>query len=509
MIASNDRFVTNQEGIIEQALRIVRRHKWIVLQATIIVPILALLFSLSQEDKYEATATLLFRQPPVALAESSGVIDPTREAATNGQLVALPVVADQAEKDLEGVSASEILGSITVSPSSEADTAMITATTDEPQLAADMANAYANAYISFRRRADRAQVQDAINLAETTYAELSPEQQAGPEGQALNKQLDQLRLTQALQTGGAELVQPAEASSTPVSSHLIRNVVLGIILGALLGFGLAALLERIDRRVRSTDEMEDVYGLPILGRIPRSRRLAGRKPEGMGTQTQEGEAFRVLRSNLRFFHVEGGLRSVLVVSPEEGDGKSTVARGLATTMAEMGDHVVLVEGDLRKGGEFRQVNGRPADGLSNVLAGTSLERVVIDVPLPVPNMTETREISVLPSGPAPPNPSELLESQRMRDVLAELQDGFRFVIIDSPALGAVSDALALVPSVSAIVVVGGLGKTTRDAARELRKQFSLLDKDPIGVIVNFAEPERAKYSHYYRPDLASSGAPDS
>jgi polysaccharide biosynthesis transport protein len=94
----------------------------------------------------------------------------------------------------------------------------------------------------------------------------------------------------------------------------------------------------------------------------------------------------------------------------------------------------------------------------------------------------------------------------MAETLAELRERFEFVIIDSPALGAVSDALALVPDVSEIVIVGGLGKTTRDAARDLMQQLAFLEREPVGVIVNFAEAERAKYSHYYRADLASSGS---
>jgi capsular exopolysaccharide synthesis family protein len=509
--ASKDRLVNKQEGVIEQAWRIVRRRKWVVLQALIAVPVLAFLFTMTQPKEYTATATLLFRSPPAALEESSSVIDPTREAATNGELVALPVIAEEAAKTLseEDLAAGDIFGSISVTPSENADTAAVASTTEDPELSAIYANAYASAYIDFRRRSDRAQVQDAIDLAESSLEKLSPEAQAGPEGEGLRNQLDQLKLSQALQTGGAELVQPAGPPSSPSSPHPTRNVMLGIVLGALLGFGLAFLLDRIDRHVRSTEEMEELYDLPIIARIPQSRKLAGRRTEALGTQTQEGEAFRVLRTNIRYFGVDRDLQSILVVSPEEGDGKSTVARGLATTMAEMGDDVILVEADLRKGGEFRQVTGRPADGLSNVLAGTPLERVVLEVDVPVPNLSETRTLSVLPSGPAPPNPSELLESDRMREVLGELQDRYRLVILDSPALGAVSDALALVPAASGIVIVGGLGKTTRDAAKELRRQFSLLEKQPIGVIVNFSEPERAKYSHYYRPDLADSGASSS
>jgi polysaccharide biosynthesis transport protein len=501
--------VTREEGAIEQALRIVRRRKVIVLQALIGVPLIALALTLTQQKEYTATATLLFRETPASISGTSGgVVDPTREAATNGELVALPVVAEEAAKSVNGaIPAGEILASVVVVPSANADTAAVTATTTSPQLSSDIANAYGAAYISFRRKADRAQVQDAIDLAEQSLEEMSPQEAAGAQGEALKKQLDQLKLDQALQTGGAELVQRASPPAEPSSPSAARNVAFGIVLGALLGFALAALLERVDRRVRTSEEMEELYGLPLVGRIPRSKRLAGSRSQGLGTQTLEGEAFRSLRANLRYFAVDNDLHSLLIVSPEEGDGKSTVARGLAMTMAEMGDHVVLVEADLRKGSEFRQVTGQPAEGLANVLTGTQLNRVLIHIHVGAPAQGDVRALAVLPSGPVPPNPSELLESQRMREVLVDLHERFEFVILDSPALGAVSDALALVPEASEIVVVGGLGKTTRDAAGELTRQFSLLDKKPVGVIVNFAEAERAKYSHYYRPDLVDDASP--
>jgi len=211
---SNERFVNEREGLLEQVLRIVRRRKWVVLQATIAVPLLALVYSLSQPKEYTAEATLLFRQAPV-LEETSNVIDPTREAATNGELVGLPVVAERAAEELADVSGGEVLDSVEVTPSTEADTATIEATTSSPERSAAIANAYGRAYIDFRRRADRAQVQDAIDLAEASLAELTPAEEAGAEGSALNEQLDKLRLIQALQTGGAELVQEAGPPSSP------------------------------------------------------------------------------------------------------------------------------------------------------------------------------------------------------------------------------------------------------------------------------------------------------
>jgi capsular exopolysaccharide synthesis family protein len=506
--ASKDPVVKTHEesGVLEQVARIVRRRKWIILQATIAVPMIALLFSLSQEKEYTAAATLLFRPPPVSVAESNNVVDPTREAATNGELVALPVVAEEAENLLDnGTSAAEIFASIQVTPSSEADTAAVSSTTNSPELSAQYANAYSRAYIRFRKSADREQVQDAIDQAESSLDELTAEQREGAEGEALGKQLDQLRLVQSLQTGGAELVQPADPPSSPSSPKTKRNVLLGLVLGLLLGFGLAALLERLDRRVRTVEELEELYRLPVVARIPRSKRLAVRTDTSIGPNTQEGEAFRVLRTNLRYLAVNRELHSILMLSPEEGDGKSTLTRGLAMTMASMGDEIVLVEADLRKGGEFRTVSGEPAPGLSNVLTGTPIEKVLLEV-APAGATDRSRHLSVISSGPIPPNPAELLESERMKEVLTELEERFSLVILDSPALSAVGDALALVPYVSGVIVIGGLGKTTRDEAAELNRQFELLDRRPIGVAANFTDPERAKYSHYYRPELAKKQA---
>jgi polysaccharide biosynthesis transport protein len=498
--------VKRDEGVIESAVRILRRRKLVVLIALIGMPILAFIFTSTKEDEYQATATLLFREEPAVLGETQPVVDPTREAETTAEIVALPVIAENAEKEFE-LPAGSVSGTVSVEPSPTANTAAVTSTSGDPQLSAEAANAYAKSYIRFRRKQDRGQLQEPIELAEESLLSLGPEEIGGPQEEALKKQLDQLKLNQALQTGGAELVQEASAPSEPSGPNTTKNVGLGIVLGALLGFGLAALLERIDRRVRTSEEMENLYSLPLIGRIPRSRALSTASSRGLGSQTQEGEAFRVLRANLRYFARDQARRTILIVSAEEGDGKSTISRGLATTMTEMGDSVVLVEADLRKGSSMKTVSGDAPNGLSDVLVDQDLDNVLLSITVESPTEGgQERLLSVLPSGATPPNPSELLEGPRMAETMAELRERFEFVIIDSPALGAVSDALALVPDVSEIVIVGGLGKTTRDAARDLMQQLAFLEREPVGVIVNFAEAERAKYSHYYRADLVSSGS---
>jgi capsular exopolysaccharide synthesis family protein len=277
-------------------------------------------------------------------------------------------------------------------------------------------------------------------------------------------------------------------------------VALAVILALIIGLALAALVDRLDRAVKTVDELERVYRLPVLARIPHERgfgkRLRQRGAAEALRQGPEAEAFRVLRANLRYF---GDVRSLLVVSPEAEDGKSTVATCLATTSAQRGDRVVLVQADLHKLGDAARGNEeRTADGpgLSGVLAGASLDDALVAVP--VGDSTE-RELTVLPSGPPPPNPSDLLESARMREVMRELAERYDLVLYDTPAMGAVSDAFALVSESSGVIVVSRLGHTHRDRARELLKQLTLLRAHVLGVVANYADlPKDGGYGYYGR-----------
>ena len=196
------------------------------------------------------------------------------------------------------------------------------------------------------------------------------------------------------------------------------------------------------------------------------------------------------------------MRSVLLASPEPGDGKSTVARGLAAAMAELSEGVLLMEADLRKESAFHNSVGGAAEGLSNVLTGVDLGDVLMDVRVTTsPN--QSHSLTVLPSGPVPPNPSELLESERMQTLMTELQERFGVVVVDSPALGIVSDALALAPFVSEVVAVGGIRKTDRDGVLNFVKQLTLLGKRPVGVIATFTDPDPKRYSYYQRSGAAA------
>jgi tyrosine-protein kinase len=476
---------------LEQMLRVLKRRKFVILAALISVPLFAYLYSSTQTTEYSAGATLLFESE-----SEPGLSEATREAATIEALALLPEVAVKAAKELNAP-LGEVLGKIEVGSANEnANLTTISASNESPERAAEIANAYANSFISFQRQSDRSKVQKKIAEVEAQIDHLAPSERSGAKGIALGEQLTELEVEETLQTGNTSLVQEARPPSTPAKPKTKRNVIVGIIFGLVLGLGLAAAIERFDRRLRTVDDMEALFGLPIIARIPRSKAFQDTRIDEM-LQVPEGEAFRTLRTNLKYLNVNRELDSILIASAEPNDGKSTVARGLAGAMVEMGDDVVLVEADLRKPSGFLPV-GRSSEGLSGVLTGTPLDRALIEVPVMQGGSHGDRWLWVLPSGAIPPNPSELLESEKMVEVLEALGERFGTVVVDSPAVGVVSDALALVPRMSAVLAVGGIGKTSRDDAEAFIDQLRLTGHKPLGLIVTMTPTSRNKYAYYNR-----------
>jgi capsular exopolysaccharide synthesis family protein len=487
------------EPLLEKTLRIVRSHKWAILQALVIIPALALVLTLQQDKQYTATSSLLFNSNDVG----TGPVDFSREATTNEELLQLPVVAQRTAEALGGrTSASQVEDAVDVETTPDSDIVKIHATAPTPARAAQLANSYGEAFVEMRREGVEATLQRRLEIYESAYDSLSPDEQDGQRGELLQDRINRIKLSQALRAGeavqNAELVQAATPPTDPSSPKPVRNLILAVLLAGVVGLGLAALLDRLGGALRTEDELERLYGLPILARIPRVRSLGkqlqqhalGDDPRG----NPAAEAFRTLRANLRYFGVDRDLRSILVASPVGGDGKSAVAAGLAMTMAQMGDSVVLVEADLHKDRSSEAFSEPSGRGLSTVLAGAaSLDQALVETPLSHDG-SYGRSLTVLRSGPIPPNASELLESERMRAHIAELEDRFDTVIIDTAPLAVVSDALALVTETSGVIAVSRLRHTRRDAAMEFRNQLAMLNAPALGVVSNYST---ARSSSYY------------
>lgn len=429
----------------------IRRRIWVVGLCLVAAIGAAAALTARAEKEYSATSALLLRASPE--------VEPQRTVDTSLQLLALPVVAERTAERLPGVSGGEVEAAVEAEQRGESDIIQVTATDSSPEQAAQIANAFAEEFLVFREEGDR----------------------------------------ERLRSGRIQIVERASPSSTPVSPKPLRNVLFGALMGLVLGLGLALLLEQLDRRVKRQDDLAEATGLPLLAAVPK-RKAFDREHLGHGSLSPaETEIFRLLRANLRYFKVKRSIDSVLVTSAEPGEGKTLVSLGLALAAVTSGERVLLLEADLRDPGLSRVLELPATGGLSGVLTSESgdLASAVTTVDAgelaaAVGNAT----LDVIPAGAIPPNPTELVESQRMKDLIVQAEEEYDFVIIDTPPVLVVSDAIPLISVVSGVLAVSGLGVSTRVAAEDLAEQLERLGAPTLGVVANFAEHTGRSYEGY-------------
>ncbi|WP_107766531.1 polysaccharide biosynthesis tyrosine autokinase [Nocardioides terrigena] len=296
-----------------------------------------------------------------------------------------------------------------------------------------------------------------------------------------------------------EVSESAQLPTSPVSPNVQRNVLLGAVLGALLGAGYAVARTLLDRRLRSTEDVERAAKLSVVGSVPD----LGKHDDlfvtasGVGTHAQAAEAIRRLRTNLSYMDVDNPPRAIVVTSPKQGDGKSTVAANLAAAIALSGQPVTLVDCDLRRPNVSRSLGLDDTVGLTDVLAG----RVqLVDAVQEHPEITG---LSVLTSGSRPPNPSEILGSQAMRGVVADLAR-VGMVVMDAPPLLPVTDAAIVAHSADGALITVSAGRTLDTELTSAIEHLHAVHARPLGVILNRVSRRNVgsgNYAHYgYAPD---------
>lgn len=263
-----------------------------------------------------------------------------------------------------------------------------------------------------------------------------------------------------------------------------RDAIIGLVLGMLVGGALVAVLERRDRRIKSVAEVEEVYGVPILGMIPESNQLRGAGAVG---SPRDREAFSMLRAQLRYFDVDRGVKRVMVTSADTREGKSMISLNLARAAAQADERrPLLIETDLRRPALTAMMGFEAVAGLAELLShsqdlASGLRELVI--PMPDPNGGDAG-FDVLLGGALPPNPVELLSSRRMTELLAYADTMYSSVVIDTPPVPVVSDAIPLIHQVDGVIVVSRVGHSRHDRASRLMKQLRGLNANVLGVVVN-------------------------
>jgi capsular exopolysaccharide synthesis family protein len=301
------------------------------------------------------------------------------------------------------------------------------------------------------------------------------------------------------------IVQPAKLPKAPVSPRPKRDIALGVLVGLALGVMAASLRKGLDRTVRTIEDVQRL-ALPALGSIPEDR-SARRKPVLVGTDIQapRAEAFRHVRTNLLFLNIDDPVHSLVITSPTAQEGKSTTVANLGLTFAQAGLSVVLVEADLRRPELANMLGLEGVVGLTDVLIGAT----------PLDDALQSWHdglMWVLPSGSLPLNPSELLNSQRAADLVQELENRFDIVLIDTPPVLPVTDAIVISAACSATALVVRSGRSRRDQVRAAATALHAVNARISGVILN-RRPVRARdtYATYYGTEQqerlkATSGA---
>lgn len=581
--------VTQEASPLElrQYLDILKRHKWFILEAVVVVGLAVGILSNLETPIYRATAKVLLtpNDPNQQLNPTSGngVVgnDPDRYVAGQITIATSEDVAAEAAKSLAGVTVGAVEAKVSVSQGGQSNVLNVSATDGDAGQARDIADAVAKGYIENRRKAAVSGLQGAADDIQTKLGPLqaqiaqldaqigdgstisgasstlvspvnpglssapgqpvaqvppgssglggSPTTQealkaaryaAAVQYETLYSRQQELLVDISLKRGDAELIAAAKAPTAPISPRPKRDAVLGVFVGLLLGVGISLLREQLNDKVRSAEEVERLIGLPLLAQLPFDEDAAkGGLVVDQHPNSRLSEAMRSLRTSIRYLGVDDPVKVILVTSSLPGEGKSLVAGNLAATFALADYRTLLVSADLRRPTIDRLfgdlgvspgligVISPPPDqldrnghggGLAADTSRSPMERATATALLKSP----INRLLLLPSGPIPPNPAELLGSRRMGVVLEQLSGACDIVIIDSPPLLPVTDAAVLAAKCDGVVLVAALNETPRGALERARTILDATGARLLGTVVNKSRGATGGYYYdgYYGTD---------
>jgi len=487
-------------------LNVIRVRRGVIILATFIVTAVALAVALIQPKVFSAQAKVLISEKDTGAAIFGTVLpelssQPERALQTQVQLVEVRPIAEQTIKKLGlAIAPDDLLEHVDVQGVGQTNVIAISADADSAKGASEIANTMADEYVIASRERKRASIKEAADEVEERLEQAREEilalgrkiQESGTSDEltaqlaiatgtytTLAEKLEQLRINERLESGSGTVVEAAVVEITPISPKPLRNAGIGALVGFVLGIAMAFLYEYLDNTIKSTEDAEKVYGAPVLGIVPLEKIEKGRKRqltiiEAPGSSA--AEAYRVLRNSLDFINFEHDMKTLLVTSATPGEGKSTVSANLAASLAQTGKKVVLVSCDFRRPttDQFFDVNN--LIGLSDVLLGTHSLKTALQ-------HAGDEQLLVLTAGKMPPNPSELLGSAKMKDVIDSLEEWADWVIIDTPPILAVADPVSVARWVDGVLMVSQAGESTREAALKGVELLGKVGARVIGVAV--------------------------
>ncbi|HSO75364.1 MAG TPA: polysaccharide biosynthesis tyrosine autokinase, partial [Blastocatellia bacterium] len=337
-----------------------------------------------------------------------------------------------------------------------------------------------------------------------------------------NKALYQDFLQKATQAGAQRaeqqnnlrVIEPAQVPGAPVGPRRLFTIVLGLLLSTAAGVGLAFFLDYLDNTIKTVEDVGRYAQLPALSVIPAvatsaPRRLTARGKKLISSAGSNGtanaatqlasfdhrssvaEAYRVLRTSVLLSTAGHSPKTILITSGQAGEGKTTTVVNTAISLSQMGASVLIVDCDLRRPTTHKVLGAEHSCGLSTYLSSESVTLDEVIQKLPISNL------SLLPCGPIPPNPAELIISDRMKDMLRELAERYDHILVDSPPLINVTDPVILSTMVDGVILVVHGGKSSRDVVQRARQELTNVGAKIFGVVLNNVDLRREGYDYYY------------
>lgn len=468
------------------------RRRWPIIVITMLLAGgAAAAFALASNKDYESTATLIFRQTIAPQLNSIGLIPNTvaadHLAQDNTERVASKTVAVDTSNELKArgvnMSPDDVQNDVKVTGDKTSEVVKVTGSASSASRAALLTNTYASNARRLAADEDRELARQSLASLRKQFDALPVNVQnhvSGP-GAQLRNNMQKMQVIADVGNGSPSITQPGYVPSHKAGSP-VQMIILGLLFGAVLGAGLALLREQSDRRLHGADEASAAFEAPVLTTVPRHRAL--KRPVPFADLPPEvAEAFRMLQMNLRFAWDEP-VRSLVITSSRSQEGKTTVAWNLACAGLSAGLSVALVEADMRRPTLAERYGLQPGPGVTEVVERRTDLAAALQPLTNVRGDRHGRQLDVLVAGQLPPDPWAILQSENMGWILDTLKRDHDLVVVDTPPLPHVADAISLMRHVDGVIVTASVNSTRGDDARRLREQLQGLDARVLGVVVN-------------------------
>lgn len=510
---------------LREYLSILWRGKWIIVLCTVLAIAVGFYLVFTLQPVYEAKTKVLIVEKSLS-GELFGEYNPEYSSSsevnfqTQVEILGSRQFREEIIKKLSlKIKPDALEGKINISRVSGTKVINIGVQDSDPELAAEIANMLAQVYIDWNTENYQenlkevlgeisVKIEDSKQNLDDVSSEIADLEGSGREvPESLRKKLEMnselyvmlsekyenLRINEAMVESSAKITESAVVPESPVKPNKKLILISALFIGLFLGCGVILLKGFLDNTIKTTSDVKKYYGLNVISQIAYDKAYDVKKRELVvlkDPNSQVSESIKELRTNLGYFNIDKKIKTIGVTSAQLLEGKSFISANLAAALAQSGIKTLLLNADFRKPIIHKYFNYNNISGITSILTGYSKLSEEIKT-------TKVENLYFLPSGPIPPNPAELLESDLMSKMLGTLSEKYDYIIIDTPPIVPVTDLVVLAKKIDAILIVARVGRVTRATARQAVEKVGVIRNKVLGVVLN-GVIRKGSYYYYYK-----------